>query len=53
MQPINPITVILIFGLELIVIGIETDSKIYKIIGGIIMLGGWILNIVANFTKLG
>lgn len=53
MQPINPIAVILIFGLELIVIGIETDSKIYKIIGGIIMLIGWILNIVANFTKLG
>ena len=53
MQPINIIAVILIFGLELIVMGVEMDSKLYKIVGGIIMLIGWILNIIANFTKLG
>lgn len=53
MQPINIIAVILIFGLQLIVMGVETDSKIYKITGSIIMLIGWILNIIANFMKLG
>ena len=53
MQPINIIAVILIFGLQLVVMGIEIDSKSYKVIGGIIMIVGWILNIIANFMKLG
>ena len=53
MQPINPIAVILIFGLQLVVMGVGVDSKSYKIMGSIIMLVGWILNTVANFTKLG
>ena len=52
MQPINIIAVILILGLQFIVIGIEANSKSNKIIGGIIMIIGWILNIIANFMKL-
>ena len=52
MQPINTIAAILILGLQFIVMGIEDNSKSYRIIGGIIMTIGWILNIVANFTRL-
>ena len=52
MQPINIIAAILILGLQLIVIGIEANSKSNKIIGGIIMIIGWILNIIANCMKL-
>lgn len=53
MQPINTIAALLILGLQLMVMGINDDSKSYKITGGVIMLIGWILNIIANFTKLG
>ena len=53
MQPINIIAVILIFGLQLIVMGIEANSKSDKVIGGIIMIIGWVLNIIANFIKVG
>ena len=53
MQPINTIAVILIFGLQLIVMGIDIDSKLCKKVGNIIMLIGWILNIIAIFMKVG
>ena len=52
MQSANLITVLLIFGLQLIVMGMDDNSKSYKIIGGIIMTIGWVLNIVADFIKL-
>ena len=52
MQPINTIAAILILGLQFIVMGIDIDSKLCKEVGKIIILIGWILNIVANFTRL-
>ena len=52
MQPINAIAVLLILGLQLMVMGINDNSKSYKITGGVIMLIGCILNIIAHFIKL-
>jgi len=50
MTPVNTIAIILIFGLELFVIGINDDSNWKKITGMIIMLIGWILNMIAILT---
>ena len=47
MTPVNTIAIILIFGLELFTLGINDDSNWKKIVGMIIMMVGWILNIIA------
>lgn len=51
MEPVNIITLILIFGFEMMFIGhVRKSDKLY-IAGDIIMLIGWILNIVAVCMK--
>ena len=48
-QPVNPIALTLILGLQLLVIGIDDKKTIMKLIGGGLMLAGWIMNIIAIF----
>lgn len=48
-QPMNIITTTLILGLQLLVIGVDDKKPIMKLIGGGIMLAGWIMNIIAIF----
>jgi hypothetical protein len=50
MTPVNTITITLILGLELFAIGINEDSNWKKITGMIIMMVGWILNMIAILT---
>lgn len=50
MTPVNTITIILILGLELFAIGINEDSNWKKMVGMIIMMVGWILNMIAILT---
>ena len=49
LQPMNIITTILILGLQLLVIGVDDKKTIMKLIGGGLMLAGWIMNIIAIF----
>lgn len=48
-QPMNIITTMLILGLQLLVIGVDDKKTIMKLIGGGLMLAGWIMNIIAIF----
>lgn len=47
MQPVNVIALILILGLELLIISMEKHNSAMKIIGCIVMLVGWICNMIA------
>ena len=49
LQPMSPITITLILGLQLLVLGIDDKKPIMKLIGGGLMLAGWIMNIIAIF----
>ena len=51
MQPINNIAAILILGLELEIIGLNEESNKIKIAGNVLILLGWILNIIAGILK--
>ena len=50
MGPINIITLVLIFGLEMMVIGHENNSTKLYLFGSMVMLIGWIWNMVAILT---
>jgi len=50
MTPVNTIAITLIFGLELFALGVNDNSNWKKIAGMIIMMIGWIWNIVAILT---
>ena len=45
--PLNPIAIFLFFGLQTMIVGTERNRKEYKVLGGIIVCIGWILNFVA------
>lgn len=45
----NPITVLLILGLQLLVIGEDDKKSGMKLIGGGLILVGWIMNMIALF----
>ena len=49
LQPMNPITVFLLLGLQLLVIGTDDKKSIMKLIGGGLILIGWIMNMIAIF----
>lgn len=51
MEPINIIALILIFGLEMMFIGHENNSTKLRLAGSIIMLSGWVLNMVVIITQ--
>lgn len=49
LQPINIIALIIMFGLEFFILGIEEEKIGLKILGGGITAVGWILNTIAIF----
>lgn len=51
MEPVNIITLILILGLEIMFIGHENNYPKLHLVGNIIMLIGWILNIIVVITQ--
>ena len=50
-EPVNSIALILIFGLQMIFVGQESDRTWVKVCGAIMLIIGWILNSVAIFIK--
>lgn len=51
LEPMNTITALLLLGVEFAIMGIDQENIKFKIIGGIICMCGWILNIIALFTR--
>ena len=50
MNPIEPHVLLLLLGLQTTMIGIDSDSKVMKLVGAFFIFIGWILNIVACMT---
>ena len=51
MEPANIITIQFILGLELVVLGHENDNKTEHTTGMVLMIIGWILNMIAIIMK--
>lgn len=53
LTPLNTIALILFCGLEIRLLGTDIEKPAVKLIGNIIMLVGWVLQIISLMGKAG